>query len=371
MNPPSRLYEASLFHPDFGADPVAGTVLIRPVALLFQSEALSVEIPTENLEVEFESDGNGIFLNDAERPDVIIFTRDQAILRNATIRTRPQVAAALSRRELTRALRLTGYFIGACVVVVWLGSLATSAMVRAIAARVPMRWEQKIGDHEIQSLQKRKILMEDTNDVAQLAALCAPLIQVLPPDRRALTFYVADEPLPNAFALPGGHVVVTSGLLQMTDQPDEILGVLAHELAHQTKRHVIRRGIAAAGPLMVFGLFLHSNSGAENILAIGSGLMVFQGFSRDYETEADDVGWNYMVAANIDPRGMIHAFQKLEAAEVQFQLRDGMPESLQSHPATAKRIARLEKKWDKLSRKSDFIALPTVKWTVKDKPAAR
>jgi len=153
-------------------------------------------------------------------------------------------------------------------------------------------------------------------------------------------------------------------LLRMADRPEELLGVLAHELAHQTKRHLLRRTVAAAGPLVIFGLFLHSENRMGNLLTLGSGLMVFQGFSQDYEIEADDAGWSYLVAANIDPRGMIHALQKLEAAQAKLGLHAFGPKALQSHPATEKRIARLESKWKKLARKSDFLNLAPVRWTL-------
>jgi beta-barrel assembly-enhancing protease len=362
LNRATHGFEASLFHPDFGSEPVGGRVLVGATKLQFQSEVASVDIPLATLEVEFENGGNGIFFNDSRRPDIRIFTLDQSILRQPAIRRHPQVAPVLARRELKRALRLTLYFVAGCVLVVWLGSLATSAMARAIAARIPMEWEQKIGAREMEQLRQSGTLLDDSNDVARLTALAAPLIQALPAGRREVKFYISADPEPNAAALPGGYVVVNSGLLRMADQPEELLGVLAHELAHQTKRHVLRRTLAAAGPLVIFGLFLHSENRTGNLLTLGSGLMVFQGFSQDYETEADDTGWSYLVAANIDPRGMIRAFQKLEASQRKLGLHAFGPRSLQSHPATEARIARLESKWKKLARKSDFLTLAPVQW---------
>jgi Zn-dependent protease with chaperone function len=364
LNRTSHGFEASLFDPDLGSEPVGGIIWVGQMQLQFQSEAVSLDIPLATLEVEFVNAGKGIFFNDSRRPEVKIFTWDQSILRHPAIRAHPQARAVLGRRELTRALRLTLYFAAGCALVMWLGSLAMSTMARAIAARIPMEWEQKIGAGEIEKLRIRGRLLDDSNEVAQLTALAAPLIQALPAGRRDLKFYISGDPEPNAFALPGGQVVVNAGLLQMTDQPEELLGVLAHELAHQTKRHAMRRTIAAAGPLVIFGLFLHSNSGLGNFLTMGSGLMVYQGFSQDYETEADDTGWSYLVAANIDPRGMIRAFQKLEASEGKLGLHAMAPHALQSHPATEKRIARLEKKWNHLARKSDFLDLAPVKWTL-------
>ncbi len=358
-------FAASLFHPDYGGDPVGGRLFPNRDRLQFQAETISLEIPLADMEVELERGGPGLFFSDAHQPDARIYLPNQTILRHPALKAQPQVAALLGRRELQRALRLTAWFAAGFAVVVWLASLATSAMVGAIAARVPAQWGEKIGGEVITNLRSENLLLDDTNDCAQLDSLAAPLIQVLPADSRSLQFYVAKNPLPNAFALPGGAVVVNQGLLQLTGDPDEILGVLAHELAHQTRRHVIRRAIAAAGPLVIFGVFLHSSSGAGNLLALGSGLMAFQEFSRDYETEADDTGWDYLVAANIDPRGMIHVFQKLEAVEGKLGMKSVEPQALRSHPDTAKRIARLQKKWDKLPRKSGFLDLPSVNWTIK------
>ncbi len=331
--------------------------------LQFQSETASIDIPMAALEVNFEEKGKGIFFCDSRRPEVSIFTLNQSILRLPAIRAHPQVAPVLGRREFNRAVRLTLYFAGGCLLVAWLGSLALGAMASAITAGVPMEWEQKLGNRQIESLQKSGRLLDDSNEVAQLAALAAPLVQVLPSGRRDLKFHISGDAAANAFALPGGHVVVNVGMLRMTDQPEELLGVLAHELAHQTKRHAIRRIISGSGPLVIFGLFLHSNSGSGNFLAMGSGLMVFEGFSREYETEADDTGWSYLVAANIDPRGMIRSFKKLEAEEEKTGLGAIGPQALRSHPAIEKRIARMEGKWQKLERKTDFLKLAPVAWT--------
>jgi predicted Zn-dependent protease len=366
VNRTTHGFEASLFDPDLGSEPVGGRILISSLELLFQSEAASLNIPLATLEVEFEDAGKGIFFSDARRPDVKVFTLDQSILRHPAVRSRPQVTAVVGRRELGRALRLTACFAVGCLLIVCLGSLAVSAMTSAIVARIPMEWEQKIGAREIDKLRQYGQLLDDSNAVAQLASLAAPLIQVLPANRRDLKFYIANDPEPNACALPGGYVVVNAGLFQLLDQSEEILGVLAHELAHQTRRHAMRHNVAAAGPLVIFGIFLHSNSRPGNVLALGSGLMVYQGFSQDYEMEADDTGWNYLVAANIDPRGMIRAFQKFEAFEQKPGKHAFAPQALQSHPATAKRLARLENKWNKLPRKSDFLSLPPVKWTFKN-----
>jgi Zn-dependent protease with chaperone function len=360
-------FEASLLHPDFGNEPVEGRVLVGAGELQFESGAVSLNIPLNSLEVGFEEGGSGIYFSNAAQPDVSIFTRNQAILRHPAIKSHPQVAAVLGRREVQKALRLTLYFLGVCVVVTWLGSLALGAMTRAIAARVPPAWEEKTGKDAIGELQQEGLLLTNSNVVAQLEVLATPLVKVLPPGHRDLKFYVADNPLPNAFALPGGHVVVNAGLLQLADKPEELLGVLAHELAHQTRRHAIRRNIAAAGPMVIFGVFLHGQSRSGNLLALGSGVMVFQGFSQDYEMEADETGWDYLVAANIDPRGLIWMLRKIETNAAARALGGIAPQAFQSHPAFDKRIARLEKKWSKLPRKAGFEQIQPVNWSLDKK----
>jgi len=136
--------------------------------------------------------------------------------------------------------------------------------------------------------------------------------------------------------------VVDAGLLALVDQPEELLGVLAHEMAHVTQQHHFRHIISAAGPFLIFGVFLHSRDSMLNTIAAGSGIMVFQGFSQEYEKEADDVGWRYLVTAGINPEGMISVFRKLQAYDRSRRPEYVLPQAFQSHPALAKRIARLE-----------------------------
>jgi len=318
----------------------------------------------EVLEVEF--DGDRIYLVDPVRPELRIFTTDQTILKHPAMkqsgRVQAEVENTLGSREAKRALKLTGYFLAGCIVVTWLCSVSISFMVRTIAAEVPMEWEVKFGQEQIDKLRKDGRLVEDTNRIAQLTELAQPLIKALPANRRDLKFFILDDEDPNAFALPGEFVVVHKGLLDMVDTPEELLGVLAHELAHETQRHVIRHKIAAMGSLAVFGVFVRGKRATGGLLGVGSGILVAQGFSQKYETEADEVGWKYLVAANINPHGMVDTFKKFEAQEGAMGLGHLMPESLSSHPALSKRIARLEKKWNKLDHKDGFIELPPVTW---------
>jgi predicted Zn-dependent protease len=351
LNANNQGFEASLFLPEFGNEVVHGKIFIDPQAVRFVAEGFSEEIPAHLVKITIEEDGERIYFTDLCRPELKIFTADQSVLEHPSTwrceSIRSQVTQTLGRRELWRRLRLTAYFLVGCVLAVMMASWVFGAMVRSVARQVPPEWEQKFGDKEMAEVRKRFLVEDDSNRVAQIAAAAAPLVAVLPPKERNLTFYIVDTDMPNAFALPGGSVVVTKGLLDMVDRPEQLLGVLAHEMAHVTQKHHARKVITAAGPVAVFGVLFHSGNGLMNVLTIGSGLLVMQGFSKEYETEADEVGWDYLVKARIDPRGMIEMFEKFRSWEGARNLVT-LPEAFESHPALEKRIALLEKKAKKL-----------------------
>jgi Zn-dependent protease with chaperone function len=351
-------FEAQAFHPDLGNEVVNGEMFFAGWVLRFRSGAVAVEIPLDRLVADV-TDGDGrLFFTDPEQPELKIMTADPALLKCHTLpqveRIRGQLTARLTRRELLRRLKLVLYFVGTCVLIVWTGIAAMGAMVRAVAARVPPEWEAEVGDNLIAELKTEMTFVENSNDVAALTTLAEPLLRALPAGPTKYTFHVVRDDEPNAHALPGGHILVNTGLLELADRPEELLGVIAHEAAHVTLKHHFRKGIAAGGPYLVFQMFVGGRGGTLGALAGVSALMIGQGFSQDYEMEADDAGWEYLVKANIDPRGMAAVFRKLKAYE-SMQKALKIPQAFSSHPALEKRLRRLENKWKKLPRKSGFL----------------
>jgi Zn-dependent protease with chaperone function len=353
---------ASLFHPNLGNEIVEGRIFPDRALFRFVSHSVVRDIPTDRLEAEWDAEGDRVCFRDSEDPELTIFT-DLSILEGPIVpvlqELKAEIEASKGRREFSRRMRLTLYFFLICGLIAWGISWATGFMVRSIVAKVPMEWEQAIGEGTIEALRAEVALNQHSNEVAQLTRLADPLLRVLPEPRAEISFFIVDDPEPNAFALPGGFVVVNSGLLELADRPEEIQGVLAHELAHVTEKHMLRKIVAASGPLLIFGFFLHSNDGLMNILMGGSGLMVFQGFSKEFETEADEVGWKYLVAANIDPRGMAEMFRKFKELEAAEKAGMQLPQAFNSHPQLDKRISRLEKKWRKLKRPEGLFLVQT------------
>ena len=149
------------------------------------------------------------------------------------------------------------------------------------------------------------------------------------------------DPTINAFALPGGKVIIQTGLIEHAKSWEEVLGVVSHELAHVTRRHHMR------GIINNLGLYVIISSLIGDITAI-SGTIVNMGGdlaslanSRDFETEADETGLDYLIAAGINPQGLVSFFKTLED-ETPNKL-EGYTSFMSTHPATADRIDHLNK----------------------------
>ncbi len=291
---------------------------------------------------------------------LVIFAADLDLL-DCPIQPLQQARAALverlSRREMRRRLKLLAWCAVVIVVATMLGSLAMSYMVRAIAARVSPERDAEFGASELAKLRSEWAFLEDSNAVAQVLAMTDPLLGALPSSTgtNGYQFHIIRHPDPNAFALPGGHVLVTTAMLELADT-EELLGVLAHEIAHVNQRHIYRQAIGSVGPLTLCSVFM-GRSQLGRIMGGGAALLIGAGFSQEYETEADEVGWDYLIKANVDPRGMIRLFTKLEGIEAKEGFNP-TPQAFRSHPATAKRIQMLEARWSRLRRQGGFRELP-------------
>lgn len=142
----------------------------------------------------------------------------------------------------------------------------------------------------------------------------------------------------NAFALPGGYITVFTGLLEAAESPEMVAGVLAHEMAHVTERHGLRRLGQSLGFFAAIQLLLGDASGlgriAKEMLTIAS----VNAYSREQETEADVVGVQFLHRAAIDPGALAAFFTLLK--ETQGDLPDSVT-WLSTHPQHVERIAAI------------------------------
>jgi predicted Zn-dependent protease len=161
------------------------------------------------------------------------------------------------------------------------------------------------------------------------------------------TFTVLDSPVVNAFALPGGYVYITRGLLALANDEAEVAGVLAHEIGHVAARHAAARqgqAVLASLPAIFTGVLTGSSAAAS--AAGNAGQSYLQGYSRDQEYQADLLGVRYMSRANYDPLGMANFLRQLQADNRLDATIAGNPELadqtniMATHPRTADRIER-------------------------------
>lgn len=345
------------------AEATEGKISLDQYRFRFQSTAVLIEIPLTRLQIEpDESDNSRVLFSDPTLPDWILYTLDRRILEDRWLRqlahTRNQLRDLESYGELQRRLKVTLWCLVIFAVMgigVW---LATELLVRSLVARIPAQWERELGDTLLAEIKEHEAFLDDAKMMTRLLQAVGPLTNVIPNPSGSYQFHLLLDPLPNAFALPGGHVLVSTGLMELTDRPEELAGTVAHEMAHVTERHGFRKIISAAGPYLLFRLFFRDNSGLLGVVGDSSQILVRQGFSQQFELEADAVGWDYLVRARIDPRGLTAMLRKLEAAQDRMKLPRPVMGAFSSHPSTAKRIQRLESKWEKIKDKPSYGVRP-------------
>ena len=153
-------------------------------------------------------------------------------------------------------------------------------------------------------------------------------------------FFVLDSDQINAFALPGGKVFITMGLLSKLSSEGQLAGVLGHEIGHVTARHVderISHSMTVQGLLLVLDFSVES--GAATIVGGLAGNSYLLSFNRDQETEADELGLTYMTRSYYDPYGMMEVQEILKEAAG----KNRSIEFLSTHPHPETRIRNLDK----------------------------
>jgi len=153
------------------------------------------------------------------------------------------------------------------------------------------------------------------------------------------TFTVVDSPVVNAFAIPGGFVYFTRGILTFMNDEAELAGVLGHEIGHVTARHSVSQ--ISKAQLFGLGIGLGSAFSAtfrnlSDLAQLGTGLL-FLRYGRDAERQSDQLGIQYMFGQNYDPRRMSRFFEVFQA--MREQSGQAIPDWLSTHPAPPDRIA--------------------------------
>ena len=211
--------------------------------------------------------------------------------------------------------------------------------------------EYQIGTMIVRELRDSGVILDDPEIGEYIQGLGARLAAHAQEGNTKFTFLVLKDSSINAFALPGGFVVVHSGLVLATTGESELAGVIAHEISHVTQRHIARSiqnsgrsslvsTAAMLAAILVGAISGNSNVGMAGVIGAQNAAIQHQlNFSRENEFEADRVGIGVMAAAGYDPNAMGTFFGTLGRRMGSAGINAKILEFLQTHPVTSARVA--------------------------------
>ncbi len=200
--------------------------------------------------------------------------------------------------------------------------------------------EIQMGQQAAQQAAQQYGLVDNPKLQAYLTALGQKLAAQSERPQLPWSFSVVDDATPNAFALPGGPIFVTRGLLSLMTSEAELVSVLGHEIGHVTARHSVsqisKAQIAQLG--LGLGMILAPQmQGLGDLASQGLGLL-FLKYGRDDERQADELGFGYALEQNYDMREMGKVFRALQRSS-ELQGASRLPDWMASHPSEPDRIA--------------------------------
>lgn len=216
--------------------------------------------------------------------------------------------------------------------------------------------EQRIGREEAEKVREQMGFVEDVAAAEYVRSIGDRLAQHSPRQDIAYHFHIVEMQEPNAFALPGGYVFVSRGLLAITNSEAELANVIGHEIGHVAARHAVQRAtrsvpFALATGVGKFAAGLVSRHLGSLVGGIGgfAGSLVLSPYSRSQEREADRIGQKMAAAAGWDPAGMTVFMKTLQRDEVFNTGRVREATFLDSHPSTPERVKATAKNAAKLT----------------------
>lgn len=224
---------------------------------------------------------------------------------------------------------------------------------------ISIQEEKQMGYYVDAAVSRQFLPLEDRNVLAAINEMGQKILaQTLNPGFE-FTFKVLNDPVENAFALPGGSVYITTGLLEKLKTKDQVAAVLSHEVSHIIARHPARALHNAQVAAAIYGtLSLGASLGmaaagqpraAADLARLATALVtviVYQGYSRDLEMQADRLGLKYLRNAGYNPKGMPEVFrifleiQKQKEAEGKAKHTPGI---FSSHPDMEQRLETVKR----------------------------
>ncbi len=244
---------------------------------------------------------------------------------------------------MNRVMQISKAMCAVCMVAILI--LAPNAYA------ITIEQEEKLGREFLRVVFRHYERVEDPLIVKYVQSVGAEIVAVLPNQPFAYHFYVLNKTDYNAFASPAGHIFVNSGLIEAMETEAELAGIIAHEIAHVTSRHISQKiergkkiGIGVLAGIAA-GIFLGmaGSATAAQAITLGSvaaGESLALSYSREDERQADQLGLQYLQKAGYGGKGLIRILNKMRSQ--QWFGPTQVPTYLQTHPASEDRIAYLD-----------------------------
>ncbi|MBI5585642.1 MAG: M48 family metalloprotease [Deltaproteobacteria bacterium] len=242
-----------------------------------------------------------------------------------------------SKIILSKAI-LTGFLI--LVLLLSLGSSAALALT--------LEEEQKLGEQVVREVEAKFTVIRDPLLLNYLNRLGQEILQKSGSIPYPFRFYLLKDPQLNAFSVPGGHIFVTTGIVEVMDSEGELAGLLGHEIAHVTARHIAKRmerekkiSLATMAAVLA-SIFAGDPRIASAVItsSLATGISLSLKYSREDEEEADNYGFKYMTRDGYNPEEMAVLLSKLRKWGAFGS--EAIPPYLLTHPGIGDRIEQIE-----------------------------
>ena len=207
--------------------------------------------------------------------------------------------------------------------------------------------EKVLGQEFLAKIHKYFTLVDDDFINEYINDLGQYLLKPIEGKRFPFHFYIIKDNTLNAFAVPGGHIFIYSGLIEVMDDIDELAAVLSHEIGHITANHLARRieqskkiGLATMAGVLAGILIGGKATGALMTGSIAAGIQAQLQYSREDERQADQLGFKYMDKAGFDPSGMITTLKKIQKGD--WFGTDKIPPYMLTHPGGTERMSNYD-----------------------------
>jgi predicted Zn-dependent protease len=214
--------------------------------------------------------------------------------------------------------------------------------------------ERQLGDALYGELSAQENICTDSILFAGILSIIQRLDRDLSVQQNPVVLHIHNNSELNAYALPGGHIIVNAEMIRFCQSPEELAGVIAHELGHVEHRHGVNRLIQQFGLTIILAIA----TGTESSALQDAGMSLLNNyFSREDETQADDFAMQQLIAAQIDPVCMSTVFARM--AEHNGDM-NGVMNFLSTHPELSERAAGAAT----FPKPSDFVAIPfDINWS--------